>query len=179
MSKQKIINLIERYSPSDEEIETKIRLLAFIEKYDNCFERDNYVGHITGSAWLLNKTGEKALLMHHKKLGIWLQPGGHADGDAKILAVALREAVEESGIKKIVPVHEDIFDIDIHTIPFGHEPEHQHFDIRFLFRAVEDDDLAKNEESFELRWVDKNEKNLPTKERSVVRLFEKWQSIRL
>ena len=114
------------------------RIMRFVCATPDCFERSHAAGHITGSAWLLNPAGDKALLTLHRKLGRWLQPGGHADGDPDTLRVALREAEEESGISGIAPVSRDIFDVDIHTIPshsVSGEPEHLHYDVRYLLRA--------------------------------------------
>lgn len=94
------------------------------------FLRSNLAGHFTGSAWLVSGDGQRALLMHHRKLNRWLQPGGHADGDTDLARVALREAEEESGLSELV-VEPDIFDLDRHRIPArGEEPEHWHYDAR-------------------------------------------------
>lgn len=168
------------YRPLDKKEEIyKQQILLFIDQYPDCFERTLHVGHITGSAWLINKTGDKALLMHHAKLGLWVQPGGHCDGDSDVLAVALREAQEESGISAIESVFEDIFDLDVHYIPASKkEPSHYHYDIRFLMRVTTNDSYIKNDESHELRWISKNRADLPTNERSVVRMFEKWCILR-
>jgi 8-oxo-dGTP pyrophosphatase MutT (NUDIX family) len=173
MKRNQLIKLLEEYIPSQEEIIYKHDMLSFIKENENCFDRELEIGHITGSAWLLNKAGDKALLMHHKKLDRWFQPGGHADGDHDILAVAIKEAQEESGINAIEPVSRSIFDIDIHQIPANSKDvAHFHYDVRFLLQVVSDEDFQQNEESNELRWVDINA--IPTKERSVLRMFSKW-----
>lgn len=128
-------------------------IYAFVAAHADCFCRTQKLGHITGSAWLLNPAGDKALLTLHHNLQRWMQLGGHSDGDPNTLAVALREATEESGIEGIVPVSPDIMDVDIHRIPdrpAKNEPAHWHYDIRFLMRAPhehyrispESDDLA-------------------------------------
>lgn len=128
-------------------------IYAFVAAHADCFCRTQKLGHITGSAWLLNPAGDKALLTLHHNLQRWMQLGGHSDGDPDTLAVALREATEESGIEGIVPVSPDIMDVDIHRIPdrpAKNEPAHWHYDIRFLMRAPhehyrispESDDLA-------------------------------------
>lgn len=111
-------------------------MTAFILSSAECFRRTHTPGHLTGSAWLLSPEGDAALLTLHRKLKRWLQPGGHADGDTNLLRVALREAEEESGIAGIRPLSSDIFDIDIHVIPARPgEPEHRHYDVRYLLRA--------------------------------------------
>lgn len=122
---------------------------------DRCFHRDHLPGHITGSAWILNKAKTHVLMVHHVKLDKWLQPGGHADGEENILSVAIREANEETGLvhfKELVP---GIFDIDIHTIPARKDfPEHLHYDVRFaLVSTEEDDDIEVSEESHAVKWI--------------------------
>lgn len=170
-----ILDLLKAYFPSEEEKATKEQMIAFIEKHPNCFERTLEIGHVTASAWLLNKTGSKALLMHHTKLNRWVQLGGHCDGDSNVLRAALKEAQEESGIAGIEPVSNAIFDIDIHEIPEkGNVKAHLHYDIRFLLQVKSDEEVQKNHESKELRWI---EDELPTESRSVVRMFEKWKSL--
>lgn len=175
MERKKLLSLLNIYNPSSEEIEYKERLIDFINLYPDCFKRELQVGHITGSVWLINKEGNKALLMHHSKLNIWVQPGGHADGESDLLKVSLKEAQEESGIIGIYPISEKIFDIDIHLIPGNEkEKEHYHYDIRFLLQVKSDEELKPNKESKELRWIGKNIDELPKVDRSVSRLWEKW-----
>ena len=175
MHRNKVINLLKLYQPTHKEFGYKNRLLKFIDENKNCFDRELETGHITGSAWLINKTGDKALLIHHAKLNKWLQPGGHADGDPDILSVAIKEASEESGISSISPVSEEIFDIDIHEIPANKkEQSHFHYDIRFILQVTSDEEITINRESHELLWYGKDIKSLPTKEESVLRMHRKW-----
>lgn len=168
--------LLLQYEPYDtQEVEYKKIIMKFLEEYIDAFERSLEVGHITASAWLVNKDNSKALLMHHRKLNIWVQLGGHCDGNTDALAVALKEAQEESGIMDIQPVKTDIFDIDVHLIPENKkEKAHYHYDIRFLLQVKSDEDFVVNEESHALAWIDKNRNNVPTNERSVARMFDKW-----
>ncbi len=116
------------------------------------FERSHPSGHFTGSAWLVSADGERVLLTHHRKLDRWLQLGGHADGDADLARVALHEAGEESGLSDLV-VEQDIFDLDRHRIPArGKEPEHWHYDVRHVVRAIGSEAFAISEESLALAW---------------------------
>src|SRR5690242_20136456 len=101
MKRNMLISLLEAFRPTKTEIDAQKRMLAFIKEYPECFERSLEIGHITASAFLLNKAGDKALLMHHAKLDMWVQPGGHCDGNPDVHDVALQEAREESGIKGI------------------------------------------------------------------------------
>jgi 8-oxo-dGTP pyrophosphatase MutT (NUDIX family) len=124
----------------------------FLNAHPAAFERAHSAGHFTGSAWLVSADGERVLLMHHRKLDRWLQPGGHADGDTDLARVALREAREETGVIDLC-VEGDIFDIDRHRIPArANEPEHWHYDVRYVVRAGADDRFTINEESQALAW---------------------------
>jgi 8-oxo-dGTP pyrophosphatase MutT (NUDIX family) len=173
--------LLQEYYPQySEEKVYKDQMLTFIKYHpNNCFERSLEIGHFTASCWLVNKDDSAALLLHHKKLNDWFQLGGHADGDHDLLAVAVKEAQEESGILNIVPVSGQIFDIDIHMIPANSKDKaHYHYDVRFLLQVVGDQPFVQNHESNELRWIDKNKGDLPTQSWSVVRMFDKWIAIK-
>lgn len=180
MNRRSVLKKLHNYHPSNvDEQEFKQRMIAFIEEHPDCFERSLAIGHVTASAWLLNKKGDKALLMHHAKLDRWFQLGGHCDGNPDVLAVAIKEAQEESGINDIAPVSEEIFDIDIHLIP-AHKKEaaHDHYDIRFLLQVMSDEDFVQNSESKELRWIGKRPEDLPTTSESVARMARKWRERR-
>jgi len=120
----------------------------------NAARRERQAGHLTGSAWLVTADGERVLLTHHRKLDRWLQLGGHADGDADLARVALREAEEESGLLDL-EVEAIVFDLDRHRIPArGDEPEHWHYDVRFVVRARGSEAFVVGEESHALAWRD-------------------------
>jgi 8-oxo-dGTP pyrophosphatase MutT (NUDIX family) len=126
--------------------------LAFLAGAPEVFERTHASGHFTGSAWLVSADGERVLLTHHRKLGRWLQLGGHADGDPDLARVALREAEEESGLPDLV-AEPAIFDLDRHLIPArGNEPAHWHYDVRYVVRATGSEAFAVSEESLDLAW---------------------------
>ncbi|GAA0911734.1 NUDIX hydrolase [Rothia nasimurium] len=139
------------------------------------FHRETLEGHFTGSAWLVSADGERVLLMHHRKLQRWLQPGGHADGDADLAHVALREAEEETGLRDLA-VLPDIFDIDAHRIPQrGHEPEHWHFDVRYVVVTRGSEVFEANEESLALEWRSiKATAGDVTADESLRRMARKW-----
>ncbi|GGY22314.1 NUDIX hydrolase [Rhodanobacter panaciterrae] len=124
----------------------------FLNSHSATFERAHSPGHFTGSAWLVSADSARVLLMHHRKLDRWLQPGGHADGDTDLARVALREAQEETGVIDL-RIEGGIFDIDRHRIPArAKEPEHWHYDVRYVLRAGADDRFVINEESRALAW---------------------------
>jgi 8-oxo-dGTP pyrophosphatase MutT (NUDIX family) len=116
------------------------------------YRRERLAGHFTASALLVDRRGLRALLTHHRKLGLWLQPGGHADGDRDLARVALREATEESGLAGL-SVLPEVFDIDRHWIPAHRNvPAHWHYDVRFVVRAGAREDFVVGEESHALAW---------------------------
>ena len=155
MHRQPLLSLLADYTPSvGEENAMWQSVKEFVALQPRCFERTLTIGHVTGSAWIVSPDRSVVLLMHHAKLNRWFQPGGHCDGDPKVLAVALKEAQEETGIAQLSPVSQAIFDIDVHLIPSrGNEPEHLHYDIRFLFEADPSASIQNNAESKEVRWI--------------------------
>ena len=158
------------------------RARAFVERHPDCFNRELHDGHVTGSAWVVNPARDKALLMHHRKHDQWFQPGGHADGDADILRVALRETHEETGIPAdaIHLVDGSIFDLDIHTIPPMHgDPRHEHFDIRFLIAIYDSLPVPGNDESHDVIWVPLYQVSRYNNNLSTWRMVEKTRQMRL
>ncbi|KFN48943.1 NUDIX hydrolase [Arenimonas composti] len=139
------------------------------------WRRERRNGHFTGSAFVVSADGQRTLLLHHRKLGRWLQPGGHADGERELAAVALREAEEETGLSGLV-VDPRIFDLDRHPIPArGDEPEHWHYDVRFVVRAAGGEAFRANAESLALAWQPIREvATRPAFEASLRRMARKW-----
>ena len=147
-----LAGLGEYASRHPDEVEPVARFTRFLQSHPAVFERSHLTGHFTGSAWLISADGARVLLMHHRKLGRWLQPGGHADGDADLARVALREAQEETGVKDL-RIEGGIFDLDRHRIPARrNEPEHWHYDVRYVVRAGSDERFVINGESRALVW---------------------------
>ena len=130
---------------------------AFMRLLDDAqdpFVRERLAGHFTGSAWLVDGTGTRVLLTHHRKLDRWLQLGGHADGERDLRAVALKEAEEESGLRDLV-ADAVIFDLDRHWIPGRADvPGHWHYDARYVVRATGSEDFVVGDESHALAWRD-------------------------
>jgi len=137
-----------------EETEISAQFLALLDDPDNPFVRERLAGHFTASAWLVSADGRRVLLTHHRKLGRWLQLGGHADGERDLPAAALREAEEESGLRGLTLIPA-IFDLDRHWIPErGREPGHWHYDVRYVVRAGVDEAFVVSAESLDLAWRD-------------------------
>ena len=173
MHRHKLLTLLARYADRypGEDIS---RFRTFVEGQPRCFERDCWDdGHVTGSAVVLDAEGSSMLMTHHAKLGRWLQLGGHSDGETDPLAVACREATEESGLS-VVPVREEILDLDVHAIPArGRDPAHFHYDVRFLLRVERPGPLAATDESLALKWVCLDGIETVTREESILRMVRK------
>jgi 8-oxo-dGTP pyrophosphatase MutT (NUDIX family) len=180
MHRRSLISLLEAYTPSDAtDAAARERILGFVRAHDDCFERTLLEGHVTGSAWIVNPARTRCLLTHHRKLDRWLQLGGHADGQTDALEVAMREAREESGLTSLRPVSEAIFDCDVHPIPGRKtEPEHFHYDVRFLLEADDAEPLVISEESNELAWVSLEDVRTLESDESVMRMVAKTTSAR-
>ncbi len=175
MHRQFLAQKLAQHTPYDpNEAAMLAQIARFVAEYENCFERTLKVGHITGSAWIIDLDRRHALLTHHRKLDRWLQLGGHSDGDANTLNVALREGLEESGLTTLRPVSEAIFDVDVHLIPARkNEPDHYHYDVRFLLEADRNTPLVISEESNELAWVPLEEILNLAPDASIRRMVEK------
>ena len=175
MKRSSLLHLLYHYAPfNSEEHRMWLETIDFVKQNPDCFERWLADGHITGSAWVIDSAEKCVLLMHHRKLDRWFQPGGHADGDPDVLRVALKEAQEETGLADILPVSPQIFDIDVHLIPAtAHIPAHYHYDIRFLMQADSTQPLQINGESKELAWVSLAEAARYNSSESILRMVRK------
>lgn len=166
-------HLLDNFEPCDEiQADFQRRMLELIERHPNDAHRRSVLeGHLTASALIVDADFERGLLTHHKKLGRWLQLGGHCDGDANLAHVALRECCEESGIGDLSVLPTPL-DLDIHTIPARKdEPEHLHYDTRFLVVAPRGAQFIVSDESHALAWVRPDELDQLSTDPSVRRLF--------
>lgn len=163
------------YTPTDDaDLARWNTLAAFLREEPRAFSRDPHIGaHVTASALVLSPDLSAALLTHHRKLGLWLQLGGHCDGIADAPFVALKEAYEESGLPRIDMMTADVLDVDCLPVPaFGADPAHMHHDVRYLMQA-RTLDFAVSEESHALAWVPLSEFESVTTEATMLRLRDR------
>jgi 8-oxo-dGTP pyrophosphatase MutT (NUDIX family) len=134
-------------------------------------------GHLTGSVWILNRERDRALLTHHGKLDIWVQPGGHVEPGETVYQGARREMAEETGLAGTPLQGEILFDMDAHLIPARKDqPSHYHFDLRYLMEADSGEPLLITKESKDLKWIPLEEIPLYTRSESVLRMLRKSAS---
>jgi len=179
MHRRALLALLGRYlarHPGEAPMVERVR--ALVRAHADCFLRTCRPGHITASAWILSADRRHFLMTHHRKLGRWLQLGGHADGDLDVEQVVLREAREESGMARFEVVGDaDGFkpiDVDVHRIPaHGRDPEHEHHDIRFLLVAAPGQAITVSDESHDVRWFPCAELGRVVSEPSILRMAEK------
>jgi hypothetical protein len=126
-------------------------ILEFVDRHPDALLRSCAVGHLTASALIVSSDRQRALLMHHRKVGRWLQTGGHADGEGDLRLVATNEAAEESGIEGLVVTDAPV-DLDVHRFVAPGEATHLHHDVRYMAAAPEGAVEVANEESLGLRW---------------------------
>jgi 8-oxo-dGTP pyrophosphatase MutT (NUDIX family) len=154
-----LVAALEQLVPGDEEeARDRGRIIDFVRLHDDPFDRRIVAGHLTGSALIVSHDGACVLLLHHRKLDRWLQPGGHADpGETAGEQVALREALEETGIRglSLHPGAPRPLDVDVHEIPArAGEPAHEHLDLRYLVVAPAAAEVAPDlGELHAIRWV--------------------------
>ena len=142
-----IYEQIKAYRPwNAQERQDQVLILDFLRKNSDAFYRTNLLAHMTASAWVVNPQRSKVLMVYHRLYDSWSWAGGHADGEEDLLAVALREVREETGIQRLRPVTEEIYSLGVLTVD-GHEkhgryvPSHLHLNVTYLLEAEEDQPL--------------------------------------
>ena len=136
-----IYEQIKAYRPwNEQERQDQAVILAFLDKNPDAFYRTNLLAHMTASAWVVNPQRSKVLMVYHRLYDSWSWAGGHADGEEDLLAVALREVREETGVQCLRPVTEEIYSLEVLTVD-GHEkhgryvPSHLHLNVTYLLEA--------------------------------------------
>lgn len=176
----KWIDSIKNYIPGNEqEKKDKEVILNCIDKFDDVLTRNNEIAHITSSGFVVNKTRDKVLMVHHNIYNSWAWTGGHADGEDDLLGVAVREVKEETGVQNITPVSNDIFSLDILTV-LGHVKKgkyispHLHLSVAYLLEADDMEVLVvKEDENSGVKWVPIDEVNEYSNEPHMRKVYEK------
>jgi 8-oxo-dGTP pyrophosphatase MutT (NUDIX family) len=177
----KYMKQINTYIPGDEqEKNDKKIILNYINVFgDNVLTRENQIAHITSSSFILNRTCDKALMIHHNIYNTWAWTGGHADGDTDLLEIAIKEAKEETGLKNVIALNERIESIDILPV-WGHKKRgkyisaHLHLNVSYILIANETDKLIINkEETSGVKWISINEIEEHSKEPFLIEIYNK------
>lgn len=156
---QNLIKSLQSYFPYNEQEENDRRvMLHLLKTQSNLLSRENQTVHFSAASWLLNENHTKVLMVYHNIYHSWSWTGGHADGDADLLAVAKREAMEETGVNHIRTISEDIYSVEILTVD-GHMkrgvyvPSHLHLNVTYLLETDEQEMLrVKPDENSGVRW---------------------------
>jgi len=168
--------MLRAHPPADDTERAHLdRMSALLRTEGDPFARDHWApGHFTASAFVLSPGGDALLLIFHEKLERWLQPGGHVDpDDADLVEAARREVREETGLDALTLAHVGAFDADVHLIPARKaDPAHEHFDVRFLFRASTSRVVAASD-AREARWYGLDDLGRIHTDASVMRAVEK------
>ncbi len=156
-----LLGQLEEYTPWNEQEERdRMVLLSMLRSGWDLWTRENETAHFTASAWVTDPTRTKVLMCYHNIYHSWSWLGGHADGDRDLLAVALREVGEESGLKSVRPVSEALFSLEILTVD-GHEKRgqyvssHLHLNVTYLLEADAQESLVvKPDENSAVGWFE-------------------------
>lgn len=175
------IDQIKEYTPYNEQEEADKKLiLNAINNYDNLLSRENTIAHITSSGYIVNKERTKVLMIHHNIYKTWAWTGGHADGDDDLLHVAIKEAVEETGVKNFTPVTNEILSLDVLPV-IGHIKRgkyvsaHLHLSVAYLLEASEDEELfIKEDENSGVKWIPIDEIDKYSNEPDMIILYNKF-----
>lgn len=169
------IEEIKNYKPYNEQEEKdKEIMLDYINNFDNVLTRENEFGHFTASSWVLNKERTKVLMIYHNIYDSWAWTGGHADGDTNLLYTAMREVQEETGLKNIKPIQENIFSLEIicvngHVKKGKYVSSHVHLNCTYLLEADENEKVSiKEDENSGVKWVPIEEVKNISKEKWIV-----------
>lgn len=150
------------------------QVLAFLAAQSNLFGRDAAGGHITCSAWVVDPSLSRTILVLHRRLGRWIQPGGHIEPFETPFEGARREALEETGLHELFPAGESLFHVSVHPFPEGKDgPAHLHYDLSYFFFAPEAGPLIAPPETEGAAWVELDRIADYTEEATIIDMVEK------
>ena len=180
MNAAALLDRLAAYRAGDAAEEASLeRIRALVRSAPDPFTR-NERDHITGSAVVARPGGEAFLLVHHRRLDRWLQPGGHVEtADSSVFETARREALEETGLRRCeAPIGDRILDVDVHAIPAkGDRPAHVHFDMRHLLTSTEERLEVQAEEVRRAAWFTLEEALAAGVDASLERALRKARSL--
>ena len=155
---------IEKYQPyNEQEAKDKQTMLKYIDTFEDVLTRNNEFGHFTASAWTLNQERTKVLMVYHNIYQSWAWTGGHADGESNLLEVASRELKEETGVKNVKVLNDNIFSLEIicvngHVKRGKYISSHQHLNLTYLLEVDEKEILKmKEDENSGVKWINLEE----------------------
>ena len=171
---------IQNYLPYNvEEEKDKELMLKYMDSFDDVLKRTNEIAHFTSSSWIVNKEKTKVLMIYHNIYDSWSWTGGHADGDSDLLHVSLKEATEETGLKNISPLSEEIFSLEVlgvngHMKKGEYVPCHIHLNLTYLLCANEDETLhIKPDENSDVKWLELEEAIKASSEPYMKKIYSK------
>ncbi len=151
---------IEKYQPyNEQEAKDKQTMLKYIDTFEDVLTRNNEFGHFTASAWTINQERTKVLMIYHNIYQSWAWTGGHADGESNLLEVAIRELKEETGVKNVKVLNDNIFSLEIicvngHVKRGKYISSHQHLNLTYLLEVDEKEILKmKEDENSGVKWI--------------------------
>lgn len=170
-----IFEKLNLYFKSSIEQENLYKKYLSVEAIGNeLFNRKNYPFHFTASAWILDSERSNTLLIYHKKIQKWIQPGGHADGETNLAKVALKEAFEETGLQSLTLINDDIFDFDFTPIEALLDvPAHIHLDVRYAIEADKNEIVLESAESEGVNWIPLQQLLIESEDAGVLRMCKK------
>ncbi|MDR3599578.1 MAG: NUDIX hydrolase [Desulfosporosinus sp.] len=174
---------IKNYVPYNEQEEKdKEVIIACHKAFSDIITRNNLIAHITSSAFAVNRARDKVLMIHHNIYNSWSWIGGHADGEKDLLAVAMKELKEETGVKNIHPVCSDIFALDVLAV-LGHIKRgvyvspHLHLSVAYLIEVDENDILVvKEDENSGVKWIPMDQICVYSTEPHMCKVYEKLRA---
>ena len=171
---------VERFRPGcEQEAQDRRLMLSYIDRFPDLLTRENELAHFTASAWVVNPARDRVLMLYHNIYKSWAWPGGHADGDADLMGVALREVQEETGAAALRPASADPLSLEIlpvaaHFRRGGYVAPHLHLNLTYLLVAQEDQVLrAKPDENSGVAWFALNEAVAASTEPDMRVIYEK------
>ena len=175
-----LIEYIKNYKPFNEQEEKDKEItIKCLEMFDDILTRDNEIVHMTSSGFVVNKNRDKVLMIHHNIYNSWAWTGGHADGEEDLLYVALKEVEEETGVKNLYSVNNDILSLDIIPV-HGHiknrkyVSSHLHISVAYLIEADENEELiVKPDENSGVKWIPIKEIDTYSNEPHMKKIYSK------